>query len=138
LLEAFFADIPCASLHFATADAAVAQFSRRDGSGFVSTRIRLVESRAATVTGGVSSLVAFAFSVFGVLVVALQNCGSIPNRDQPRRLAQQEAGESFTPFTSSTMRTLLNFARRTIADESSSTFTPLRFNCGESLRVQVK
>src|SRR5260221_11896967 len=37
LLEAFFADIPRASLPFATADAAVGRSLCGDGSGFVST-----------------------------------------------------------------------------------------------------
>src|SRR5256712_14169526 len=79
LLDAFFADTPRASLPFATADAAVGSSLRGDGSGFVSTGgSDSYGLLAATATGGVSSLVAFAFSsVSGGLagLAAFRTCG---------------------------------------------------------------
>src|SRR5260221_9423027 len=63
LLEAFFADIPRASLPFATADAAVGSSLRGDGSGFVSTGASdSSEFFAAIIVAGVSPVV-FAFSL---------------------------------------------------------------------------
>src|SRR5207302_9935214 len=72
LLDAFFADIPRASLPFATVSAAVGSSFLGIGSGFVSTGASdSSESLAATVTGGASSLVAFAFSSVSGLLVGL-------------------------------------------------------------------
>src|SRR5260221_10900206 len=78
LLEAFFADIPRASLPFATADAAVGSSLRGDGSGFVSTGASdSSEFFAAIIVAGGSpvvfavSLVAWGFAGIG----AFQCCG---------------------------------------------------------------
>src|SRR5256885_8445086 len=95
LLDVFFADIPRASLPFATAGAAVGSSLRGDGSGFVSTGgSGSYGLLAATATGGVSSLVAFAFSSvsagFGGFARFRTLRRAHQSIDQPDRLLRQE------------------------------------------------